>query len=793
MLKNYLIVAFRSLSKNKHYVIINTVGLGISLACCITAYLLIAFNMEFNSFHKAEKTANIFAVHTHSHERDGRAVIDNTAPNAMAPIALEEIAGIKSYTRYQIGGGALRYKDNAFNQAIAFADSSFFEMFDFPLEKGSHRSFQEKNSIFISETLARKYFGNEDPVGKMMTLKSINEFEIDVIVGGVVKKVPSNTSFYFDAIMRMEHFLSLNKVAADDWGDWRNPSTFFALTSADNAPQVTKSLQKYIPTRNKLRTEMVVESYSLAPFKEVISHDNIRNSSVALALDQIALTVFMAMAGLILLIACFNLTNTSIAMTTKRLKEVGVRKAIGAARRQIVYQFLLETVLTVVLSILVGLTIAQFIVPIFAAMWHLPYGMQDLNGINLVIALTILLFVCALIAGIYPALSSSGFRPTQLLKGNIKINGTNMLTRSLIAFQFALSIVVLVGGVTFIRNAKFQESLEFGYNTNGIITVRTSGEKEYETFASAIAPNSKILSVGIADGNLGTNSYSTPIKSDTSTYDVQALGVGKNYLETMGLKLVAGRYFNLDNQSDQEEGLIVNKAFLTKVGLDDPIEKVIYLHNMKHIIVGVVENHIDNLYRAREVEPFIFYPAGKHQYMNMVVKVDKDNVKDMRQYLEGKWKETFQIIPFESYTQEELVLGDSKSTNSNLQKILIFITVLGGLLSLSGIFALASQNIAKRTKEIGIRKTLGASVGSIINAINKEFLIILVIAAILGSVGGYFLTEMMLGSIYALRIDVGTVPTILCALTIFLMGMLTTCSTIMRAAKSNPVKALRSE
>jgi putative ABC transport system permease protein len=793
MFKNYMHVALRSLLKNKSYVIINTLGLGIALACCITAYLLLAYNIEFDNFHDSQKVSGIFKLHTLSKEKDGRIVRDVQAPIVMAPIAIQEIAGIEQYARFLYGGGALRYKDKAFNEGIAFTDSTFFDLFDYPLVAGSYKFFKDKNSIFLSEELAKKYFDDEDPIGKIMVLNAVNDSQIEMLVGGVIKKFPINNTFTFNALMRIENFMDINKIGNDDWSDWRNPTTFLKLTSPENAAQISKEFDRYIPNRNKLRTDIVVDSYELVPFKSNFNEDDIRYNWINHRISIVPLVVFTSMAALILLIACFNLTNTSIAMTAGRLKEVGVRKSVGAARGQIIAQFLLETALTISMSLGVGLLLTQMIVPAFTNMWRLPYSLTDLDGVNLFTALIILVFIASLLAGIYPALFSSRLKPTMLLKGGIKIKGTNGLTRTLVALQFALSVIVLISGVVFIQNAKYQDQIKFGYDMNMITTVRLQGERDFETMKNAIAGNPKILSVGVSDGNIGSNTYQTPILIDTSQYDVQALGVGKNYFETMGLRLSQGRTFNLENASDQEEGVIVNQAFLEKTGLKDPIDKVITLHDNKRRILGVIENHVDNLFRSRDPEPFVFYPAGKNQYITLVVRTEHRDQVEIQKYLEKTWKEVFPGRPFDSQLQDDLVLQGSRRLNANLEKIFLFITVLGGLLSTSGIFALASLNIAKRTKEIGIRKVLGATIGNILGNMNKEFVIVLSIASVLGAAAGYFLTDALLSNIYAYRITIGIVPVVSCALIIFGIGIFTTSATILRAAQSNPVDTLRSE
>jgi len=609
----------------------------------------------------------------------------------------------------------------------------------------------------------------------------------------VLKKVPINNTFSFQAMLRMENFIDINKIKVDDWSDWRNPSTFMELTTPENAEQVSKQFAKYLPARNKARTDVVIDSYLLEPFKSNYDQDDINASWVNYRISTAPLVIFTGMALIILLIACFNLTNTSIAMTAKRLKEVGVRKAIGAARGQIISQFLLETLLTISLSLIVGLLLAQIIVPAFSNMWQLPYGLEDMNGLNLFIALIVMVFLAAMIAGIYPAFMSSKFKPTLLLKGTVRIKGTNMLTRTLVGMQFALSVIVLIGGVVFIQNTKFQDSIEFGYDKDMVVTVRIQGERDFDVLEKTILTNPKILEIAVSDGNVGSNNYQTPVTIDTGKYNVQAMGVGKNYFETMGLRLSEGRTFNLENASDQTEGVLVNKAFVQKTGLTDPLDKIVILHDTKRRILGVIENHVDNLYRSKDPEPFIFYPAGKNQYVTLLVKTEKADLPEIQKYLEKTWKELFPGRAFESQFQEDLVLKDSRNANANLEKIFLFITVLGGVLSSSGIFALASLNIAKRTKEIGIRKALGASVQNVIALLNKEFVIILAIAGILGSVAGYYATNALLKEIYAFHVPVGIASVIVCSLFIFGVGIFTTSATIFKAARANPVNTLRNE
>lgn len=795
MIKNYFKIAYRNLLKNKSYVIINTMGLGVALACCITAYLLLAFNIEFDSFHLDEKVSNVFKIHAHIKEKDGRITQRINAPMPMGPSIAEEISGVQKFTRFISNGGLLRYEDKPFAEWLCFADSTFFEMFDFPLISGSTENFKDKYSIFLSKEMAIKYFAKEDPIGKTMVLNFANDKEITVTVGGVVAKVPGNTTFGFNALLRIEHYIDIHGMKTDGWENWQQPSTFVSLGSPGQSAQIDNQLSPYVKLSNEKKQDMVVEKYKLEHFKaSSFSQDNLNSSYVNVRVSKLPLIVFTAMATLILLIACFNLTNTSIAMTSKRLKEVGVRKTVGAARSQIVYQFLLETVITIVLSLFAGLLMSQLIVPAFTEMWGIPYGMGDLSGLNLFVALLILVFMASLLAGIYPALFNSKFKPVALLKGTVNVSGTSVLTRALISIQFALSIIMLIAGVVFVQNTKYQEQIKFGYDKDMVITVAVQSEREFNMLKERVSSNPKILKISVSDHQVGWSTYTSPVKVDTAEYESRHSGVGKYYFETMGFTIAEGKAFDPENATELNELVMVNKAFLKKAGLEkDPIDKVIEVHSAKRRICGILENHVESVHNSKEPEPYVFYPSQPVAYKMLLVRVEPTDRAQVREYLEKTWKELFPTKPFDSHFQDDILLEGPKKTNSNLQTIFLFLTFLGGLLSACGIFSLASLNVAKRTKEIGIRKALGASANNIVALVNKEFVLILVIAMILGSVGGYYATDWLLSEIYAFHISVGIITVIACAISIFIIGISATSTTIAKAAKANPVNTLRNE
>ncbi|MDA1121369.1 MAG: ABC transporter permease, partial [Bacteroidetes bacterium] len=639
MIKNYFKIAFRNLLNNKTYVIINTFGLGIALACCITAYILVAYNIEFNDFHKDEKVEKIFRIHEHVLFKDANRGVRLGAPVILGPMATEDISGISRFTRYAGGSANISFVNEsnytpAFSEGVAFADANFFELFDFPLVSGNNEAFKELTSIFINQDMATKYFGDEDPIGKVLTLNFEREVEKQVVVGGVVDKISINSSFVFNALVRMEHFEELRLLDQQPWADWNIPTIFVELVNPAQASEIGLMFDKYIPIRNEAKLDSEVELYSLQPFKSNVRQDDINWSYVNLTISIEPLIVFVTLAIMIMLIACFNLTNTSIAMTAKRLKEIGVRKSMGANKSQIMLQFLLETVVTLILALIVGYTLSYVIVPEFTSMWDLPYGMEDLNTMNLMTALFIIILVSSLLSGIYPALFSSRLNMVTLLKGSVRVKGTNGLTRLLLVMQFAISVIVLLGGIVFIQNTKFQEDIEFGYDKKSLLTVSVQNEKEFTAMEAKAKAFPKIIEVGASRDQVG-NSYTAPIKHEGSDYNAQHLAVAKNYFKTMGFNFVAGEAFDVEKASDMVTGLVVTEQLVKMLNLQgDPIGQQVEVHETKRRITGVIEDFVDNVYRSKDPEPILFYPLGPALWTTLVIKGDPGSLVQINDYME---------------------------------------------------------------------------------------------------------------------------------------------------------------
>lgn len=791
MFSNYLRVALRNLLRNKMYVSINTLGMGISMACCLTAYLLIAFNIEFNSYFEKEEVKNLVKVIHHQIEEDGTQFKELMTPVVMAPIAAEEITNIERFSRYTSASVAISAKDEAFYETVRFADEAFFDMTHIRLIKGSTQNFKDKNTIFLTEKIATKFFGDEEPIGKIMRVKFSTEVQ-EVVVCGILEDMPLNTSFNFEVLMRIESLLKANKVNSDDWNRF-NVSLLFELSDVNQIASVEKQLDRFVDLYNQKVDGLKSDRYELIPFHQKVSRNEVRQSDLRLQIPAIALYIFAALGGVILLIACFNLTNTTMALTGKRLKEIGVRKVIGSSRWQIINQFLLEMVVTLFLAVIVSFVLAQFMIPEFAAMFKLDYGLEDLNGTNILITLIGLLFISAILAGIYPALFNSKFSPIALFRSNSGIKGTNGLTRILLVFQFSLSVIMLCGGIILSKNISFQKEIDFGYAHKNLVRINIDGETTFNRLSNAIANNPKINSISVAANHIGSyNSRYRNVQLDTLKISTDSYTVGANYFETLGMQLLEGRYFEDGSLNDGESSVIIDQNFVSKYGLTNPLGAVLKFRDTNYQVIGVVSNHLSSLKELRSSH-YIYFMAKPEHYSWLVLNTGKSNREELKKEVEKVWKKLFPGTPYQADLQEDVILSDSNEFNGSLKTVFLFLTILGSMLSASGIYALANLNAQKRSKEIGVRKVLGASISNIISLVNQEFVIILLIAIMLGSAASYLLIEELMKSLYAQYQPVNFESVLVGGLTILLVGLLTTSGTIYRAASIDPVKTLKEQ
>ncbi|MCR9248985.1 MAG: ABC transporter permease [bacterium] len=791
MLKNFIKLTFRNLLKNKTYVLINIVGMGLSLACCIVAYINYDFGSSFDRNH--ENIDKIYKIHVNK-EVQGNMIPYGITPQPLAVSLQNEASGIQKISRYNRGGLIMQKGDNVLNKGFGFVDPDYLDMFTYPLKYGTKESLQKKGNVILSEETAKIYFGDENPMGKTIKLREGDKEEKSFIVTGVLEPIPENTSMQFDGLLSYENFLTFYETENLDWKRFI-AGTFIYVENPQDLATIKSQLQKYVPVQNEARQDWLIHEFTLIPLTELgfIARD-IRSNWMMSAPHPAAIMAPPIMAFLMLLIACFNFTNTSIAISSKRLKEIGIRKVMGSNRKQLIFQFMSENLVLCILALLLSLAIALYLVPAYGAMWEgMTLEFNLLKDIGLIGFLFGLLAFTAILAGAYPSLYISSYEPVSILRGNQKIGNNKTLSYVLLTFQYSLTVIALFASVAFARNAFYQNSMDMGFDKETIVYTQVQEQYEADALKVALEKNPKVLSVGLSEEHIGRWTYSRTLGQQEKELEADMMDFGVNYFETMDVKLVEGRLFDENNREyDRANGLIVNEQMVKEFGWENPIGQRLSLNDtVKLTVVGVVENFYYNGFWGK-IQPMGMRASKGDRTRFVVAKTNLADTEAVLDFMESEMRAIAPNKPFFGDYQDEL-LKESLTVNKNIVIIFSFLGILAVILSTIGLFTMVSLNVMKRIKEIGIRKVLGATVTTILGLLNKSFIIILIIAGALGTAGAYFVIDGLIASIFTYYQPIDAMTIILPVLMILIVSLAVSSARILSTAMRNPVEALRYE
>jgi ABC-type antimicrobial peptide transport system permease subunit len=551
-------------------------------------------------------------------------------------------------------------------------------------------------------------------------------------------------------------------------------------------------IQKYSSVNNEIVESWKINDFYLLHFKKQKNEARFVHAYTTRAgLPISALYGSLIMNTLILLVACFNFTNTSLAYANKRLKEIGIRRTFGGVRWQIIKQFFIENFILCTLALILSIELANTWVGWMNAQWPIEIELFKFNNWQLTTNLILLLIAVSVIAGAYPAFYVSRFHPTEILKGKLKLKGTNNLKRILLTWQFAFSIMAIFSGIVLTQNAQYQKTLDWGFDKENAIVIPLQGEGDYEILKNELANAESVQSISGTIHNLGYGSSSTTIEIDGETHSSEFIKVGDNYLPTIGCKIISGRNFLLNSQNDIAESIIVNKDFVKTFDIKDPLNQSIQMDNKSFNIVGVVQDFMPyGLFSP--IKPSIIRVVPEIEYQHLVIRADADNLSGILASAQTTWKSQFPHKPFEGFYMEE-VAYQAKETNKGIQIQFGIMAIFALFLSVTGLYSIVSLTVNKRIKEIGIRKVLGASVQSVMKLLNREFGIILLVATILGCVGGYYFMDMFLSDIFTYHKEIGPLSFIVATLIIFIPTAFTSGLKIYQVAGRNPTESLRYE
>jgi putative ABC transport system permease protein len=808
MFRNNLVIAWRNVKKHKGFSLINIAGLVLGFTFFILISIYIRYEFGYDRFHK--NAGSIYRVISKSDKAVDGSVWWNATSGLLKSTLLNECPDVKNAARLCLWKSIINLRglfsaggDSYFESAIYIVDPEFLEIFSFPLVAGDPRSaLKDPFSILLTRRMAEKYFGHEDPVGKTLVADNAQSYKVT----GVLENVPANSHVHFDFLISFSTIYAFpegNKGNVENWGS-QNYITYAQLAKGARAENVQALLPAII---KKYRGEKFENNYFLDPLTRIHLHSNI-NLDLEANNSIFIVYVMSAIALVILLIACFNYMNLSTARSVLRSKEVGIRKVVGADRRQLVRQFIGESLLFSLMAILVSLVLARFLLPAFGRFMDRDLRFSLVSGHA---AFIVLVFGAALavglLAGFYPALFLSAFKPVDAVKRAFRSQSRSPLhvRNILVVFQFAASVGLVICALAIHGQLAFIRNKDLGFHKDHIVAVRIQDKKlreNHEPLLEALKQQARILDVTASDDlphaivGGGSAGWEGKTKGQADPNFNNAF-VDENFLDFYGVEIVAGRNFSKERPAD-DEAYIVNEAAVRAMGIEDPVGKRFRLWKGEGTIIGVVKDfHSASLRQGVGPVVLSLIYQGDDRYLRTYgvvnyysIKIGSTDVPGTIKLIESTYKR-FTDYPFSLTFLDERVEAMYRA-EQRLGRCFITFSLMAIFIACLGLVGLASFTAEQKTKEIGIRKVLGASTAGIIALLSRDFMKWVVAANIIAWPVGYFAMRSWLRN-FAYRIDL-TVPMFLgAALAAFVIAAAVIGLQTYRAAAANPADSMRYE
>ena len=782
MLRNYFKIAVRNIFKNKLYSFVNIAGLAIGMAACILILLWVTDEINYNGFNK--NLDKIFAIPQTQHYQTIGDFTVMATPLPLGPALKEEIPEIEYITRWEayLGKRKITYNDKTFNEQVNFADPDFFKIFSFNFIEGDRaNALEDVSSIIITKEMAEKYFGNEDPIGKILRMDD----KYDMKVSGVVNNVPRNSDIQFDMLIPVELMENLG-YNLNNWGS-NMLNTFVLLKNPTQAAGISKKIEGRLkqeinaPTAGKL---------FLFPFSQYHLH-SITGSGGKIVL----VVIFSVIAFFILFIACINFMNLTTARSAKRATEVGIKKVVGATRSQVAKQFFGESILLTFISLAFALLLVEVFLPFFnnISQKTLTLGDASLTTVMLILSITI---VTGIISGIYPAIVLSSFKPIDTLKSKITARTSRFsLRRVLVVLQFAISIILIIGTVIVYLQLHYILNKDIGLDKDNIVYINLSDElqKNPEALKSELLRNSNISSASVS-GLLPIQIYSNgggwkwEGKDPNQEELVSNISVDNDFLKTYDIKLKAGRFYSKEYPADDSMSIVINESFEKLMGFQNAVGKILSRGDRSWNIIGVV-NDFNFTQLQNKIGPLIIFPDPTPRYL--AIKVNNTGLSETLDFIDKTCKQFDAKFVFD-YEFLDKTFEKNYESQLRLGKLFNAFALLAIIISCLGLLGLASYVAELRTKEIGIRKVLGATSLQIVKLISKEFLLLVIIGNIIACPVAYYLVNRWLQD-FAFRISIDWWVFVLAGGLTLLIALATVSIQAIKAATANPANSLKYE
>ncbi|MET3126049.1 putative ABC transport system permease protein [Arcicella rosea] len=794
MLQNYFKIAIRNLQRNKVFSLINIAGLSIGLACCMLIVLYTKDEISYDRFHK--NVNQIYRITSTETAPDGKVQKFGITGMMPGPAFKAQLPEIENYVRLQGESYNIKKGNDILVQDALKVDSSFFSIFTFDFIEGSAKTaLKDPQSVVISEEVAEKYFGKESALGKTLSINYEDKFQ-PFTVAGVTKKSPQNSSIKIDLLMPFHR----EKSHDDQWINFYL-NTFVTLKPLANPKALEAKFAniyareakgQLIEAKEKWNFQNTIQ-YGLQPFLEVhLSTDFRAANGLKDESNPMYSYVLIGLAVFLLLIACINFVNLTVARSVKRSKEIGIRKVVGGDRKQLIFQFMGESFVLSLIAFLLAIVLVELALPIFNTLANKALSIKYLFDTQLITSYFLLFLSTGFLAGIYPALVLSSFSPVDTLYGRFKLSKGSFLQKSLVVFQFSLAAFMMMATLILYAQFDFMVKQDLGYNDKNIVEIATGrmNRTETNTFKQELLKNPTIESVAPRQG--GT--WNTLANVNGKKEIIFAIDiVDEDYLSTLKIPMVQGRNFSKDFPSDSSQSILVNEAFVKEAGWKNPIGQTVdfFSRNRKFQVVGVVKDyHYNSLYETIKPQLFTCHP-DMGTFAQLSIKIKPTNTPNSLKFIEKTFKN---LRPTQPYIYDFKDQSNQKQyeKEAKWKQIISFSAILIIFISCIGLFGLATLSAEKRTKEIGIRKVLGANALAIVSMLTKDFLKLVLASVVFAFPLAWWSANKFLES-YPYRIAIDGWMFALVLVILVLITILTISYQALKSALANPVKSLRTE
>lgn len=786
MLKNYLKTSLRSLTKNPLSSFINLFGLAVAIGICLIVYSFMEFDMTIDDFHENKEKVYLTTFHV---DRDGTERHLGLSPTPLGEMLRKDFTQIQKVCRVEDFGAVVVLEDKVFNESIRYVDPEFLEMLTFPLKWGQASSLNDLNSIIFSDFMAKKYFGNENPIGKDVVLR-FGDIRKTFTITGVAEKFPLAHAIDFGFLINFEN---VNTTHPDyDLTNWRGfvNATLIEVERPEDLATVAQNMERYKELQNSVREDWAISSFEFVKLADLHNRSGDIWSDISSGTSDEGRLVLPIIGIFMLMLACFNYINIAIVSAAKRLKEIGVRKVIGANKKLVIIQFMAENLFVTLFALIFGLLLGMFVfLPWFNQLFNINLDLRMTDGNLWIFLLSVLLFT-GVASGIYPAFYIAKFEVVRIFKGSVQFGKKNKLTKVFLAFQLILACITITCGVIFSQNTTYQANRSWGYDPSESLYVRVPDESAFNKMNAAMMQNPNVVQTSGSQNHLGRSTLTRVIDTPERQYEIQELAVDAKYLESIGVELLAGRLFRDQFESDKTT-VVINELMAKNMELDDPIGTTFKIDSVQYQIIGMVRDfHVYSFFN--EIRPAMFRVADKENYRYLYMKVMSGTSEETYTALQEEWATLFPETPFNGGHQQD-VFGNYFEEIGNHAKFMKAVAFIAVMLAALGLYGLVTLNVSGRVKEFSIRKVLGARLGHIATNITKQYVLLFIIALAIGGPVSFFLMEALMDAVYEYHIPM-TVSGVLIAIVLLIIVLLATVSTqVGKVSKSNPVSGLRTE